>query len=91
MAEREITYDDIGQRFLKIEVNPDDERNHKWLFRNDRVGGGTKSFMYFRLKRVTAYGGDDRECNAIFSNVEEVKKTYLLVDGQPDPYSLRIK
>lgn len=91
MAEREITYDDIGQRFLKIEVNPDDERNHKWLFRNDRVGGGTKSSMYFRLKRVTAYGDDDRECNAIFSNVEEVKKTYLLVGSQPDPYSLRIK
>lgn len=96
MAEREITYDDdIGKRFLKIEVNPDDERNHNWLFRNDRVGGGTKSSMYFRLKRVTktvwTSNDEEIECNAIFSNVEEVKKTYILVDGQPDPYSLRIK
>lgn len=76
MAERLITADDIGQRFLKIEV-PKDERAEKWLFKNDHAGSyRTLSPMYFRLKRVTAYNESGFECNAIFSNVEQVWKTY---------------
>ena len=89
MAFYEITEEDINQRFLKIEVDPNDESNDKWLFRNDRKGGNTLSAMYFRLKRVTKYSGiDGKECDAIFSNVETVWKTFYMVE---DKYSLKIK
>lgn len=92
MAEYIITEDDLNYRFLKIEVDPTDESVQKWLFRNNRAGGGggTLSAMYFRLKRVTAYNNDGEECNAIFSNVETVWKTYstLYSDGN---YALNIK
>lgn len=85
MAERLITADDIGQRFLKIEV-PRDEQAEKWLFKNDHAGSYlTLSPMYFRLKRITAYNTEGLECNAIFSNVEQVWKTYT------DNYTLHIK
>ena len=81
MAEYEITWDDINQRFLKIEVDPYDDTQQKWLFRNNRIGNSTLSAMCFRLKRVTKtyYNPEedaDFECNAIFSNVETVWKTY---------------
>ena len=92
MAEVEITEEDIDQRFLKIEINPQDERVQKWLFRNDRMGRGTLSALYFRFKRVTKYSDSDgKECNAIFSNVDRVLKTYYVEDRTPDPTSLRIK
>jgi hypothetical protein len=79
MAEYVITEDDINQRFLKIEVDPNSDSAPKWLFRNDRYGTNhsTLSAMYFRLKRVTKYDSDGLECNAIFSNVEKVWKTYI--------------
>lgn len=91
MEEYIITEEDINQRFLKIEVDPSEEGVQKWLYRNNRIGNSSLSAMYFRLKRVTAYGGDDRECNAIFSNIEEVWKTYTIIDGTPSIYSLKIK
>lgn len=81
MADIEITENDLNQRFLKIEVDPEDESVEKWLFRNDRNQSSvtTLSAMYFRLKRVTKYSDSDgKECNAIFSNVEQVWKTYIL-------------
>lgn len=81
MADIEITENDLNQRFLKIEVDPEDESVQKWLFRNDRNQSSvtTLSAMYFRLKRVTKYSDSDgKECNAIFSNVEQVWKTYIL-------------
>ena len=80
MADIEITENDLNQRFLKIEVDPEDESVQKWLFRNDRNQSSvtTLSAMYFRLKRVTKYSDSDgMECNAIFSNVEQVWKTYI--------------
>lgn len=78
MAEYIITEDDLDYRFLKIEVNPQDYATQKWLFRNNRSASGATSLsaIYFRLKRVTAYDKDGEECNAIFSNVEQVWKTY---------------
>lgn len=91
MAFYEITEEDINQRFLKIEVDPNDESNHKWLFRNDsKASHSTFSAMYFRLKRVTKYSGmDGKECDAIFSNVETVWKTFYMVEDEK--YSLKIK
>lgn len=86
MAERLITEEDIGQRFLKIEVPNAEFASEKWLFKNDRNGPPTLSAMYFRLKRVTAYNESGFECNAIFSNVEQVWKTYNL-----DSHVLNIK
>lgn len=82
MAEVELTYDDFNSRFLKIEVAPNDDNVQKWLFRNDhKENYPTMSTMYFRLKRVTKYSETDgEECNAIFSNVETVWKTYSLND-----------
>lgn len=95
MIEYEITEEDINQRFLKIEVNPNGRGGgaEKWLFRNDRKRGDTLSAMYFRLKRVTKYSDKNgRECDAIFSNVETVWKTYLISYGEDgQKYSLRIK
>lgn len=95
MIEYEITEEDINQRFLKIEVDPNRRGSgaEKWLFRNDRKEGDTLSAMYFRLKRVTKYSDSDgKECNAIFSNVETVWKTYLISYGEDGKnYSLRIK
>ena len=93
MIEYEITEEDINQRFLKIEVDPIGDGAEKWLFRNDRKEGDTLSAMYFRLKRVTKYSDSDgRECDAIFSNVETVWKTYLISYGEDGKkYSLRIK
>lgn len=97
MTEVIISEADINQRFLKIEVNPLDEGVNKWLFKNDRLSdrASTLSAIYFRFKRVTKYDSDGMECNAIFSNVETVWKTYELewYDGQavPIPGSLRIK
>ena len=95
MTEYEITEEDINQRFLKIEVDPNGRGDgaEKWLFRNDRKEGDTLSAMYFRLKRVTKYSDKDgRECDAIFSNVETVWKTYLISYGEDGKkYSLRIK
>lgn len=79
MTERIITEDDLNHRFLKIEVDPDDAGVSRWLFRNNRAGGNhsTLSAMYFRLKRVTKYNEEmSEECDAIFSNVETVWKTY---------------
>lgn len=92
MIEYEITEEDINQRFLKIEVDPIGDGAEKWLFRNDRKEGDTLSAMYFRLKRVTKYSDSDgRECDAIFSNVETVWKTYLIRYDEDYRYSLRIK
>ena len=78
VVQREITSEDIGKRFIPISVTLQDVlESGEWLFRNDRSNGSsdTHSYMYFRIKRVTklAYGG---ECDAIFSNVEKVAKTY---------------
>lgn len=89
----EITEEDINQRFLKIEVDPNDDTVHKWLFRNDRKGQNTLSAMYFRLKRVTKYSDNDgKECDAIFSNVETVWKTFQINKGEDDKkYILKIK
>ncbi len=95
MAEYEITEEDINQRFLKIEVNPNVRGGgaEKWLFRNDRKEGDTLSAMYFRLKRVTKYSDSDgRECDAIFSNVETVWKTFQINKGENGKnYILKIK
>ena len=79
VVQREITNEDFGKRFLSINVTLGDvESNGNWLFRNDRKTQNvdTHSYMYFRIKRVTQYGGNGEECNAIFSNVEKVAKTY---------------
>lgn len=83
VVQREITNEDFGKRFLSINVTLGSvESNGNWLFRNDRNplnSDGTidtHSYMYFRIKRVTQYGDDGKECNAIFSNVEKVAKTY---------------
>lgn len=79
----EITEEDINQRFLKIEVDPNDETVQKWLFKNDRVGKHhTMSAMYFRLKRAIKYDGEGKECDAIFSNVETVWKTFTILEGE---------
>ena len=81
VVQREITSEDIGKRFLTITVSLEDVVNHgNWLFRNDRKARpdgsvDTLSYMYFRIKRVTNYYDGD-ECDAIFSNVEKVAKTY---------------
>lgn len=94
MTEYEITEEDINQRFLKIEVDPNRRGGaEKWLFRNDRKEGDTLSAMYFRLKRVTKYSDSDgMECDAIFSNVETVWKTYLIsYDEDGKKYSLKLK
>ena len=74
MIEHIITEDELNHRFLKIEVIA--EQNEQWLFRNDRKTSPTLSAMYFRLKRATAYDDEGKEVNAIFSNVEQVWKTY---------------
>lgn len=83
VVQREITAEDIGKRFLSINVTLGDvESRGNWLFRNDRNAQrsdetiDTHSYMYFRIKRVTQYGSDGEQCNAIFSNVEKVAKTY---------------
>lgn len=79
----EITEEDINQRFLKIEVDPNEETVQKWLFKNDRVGKHhTMSAMYFRLKRAIKYDGNGKECDAIFSNVETVWKTFAILEGE---------
>lgn len=79
VLQREITAEDIGKRFLSITVTFDDvESNGNWMFRNDRKSLDSASYMYFRIKRVTQYGNDGSECNAIFSNIEKVAKTYFL-------------
>lgn len=82
VVQREITDEDIGKRFLSINVTLGNvEPRGNWLFRNDRNAQrsdgtiDTHSYMYFRIKRVTQYCGGE-ECNAIFSNVEKVAKTY---------------
>ena len=93
VVQREIAYEDIGKRFLSITVTFDDVITMgNWLFRNDRNAHrsdgtiDTHSYMYFRIKRVTQYGNDGGECNAIFSNIEKVAKTY-----DPHMYELKIK
>lgn len=73
-AEYIITEDDIGHRFLNIKLHPQDD--NAWLFHNDSTRSGSLSPMYFRLKRVTKYGEDGTECDAIFSNVVTVWKSY---------------
>ena len=88
MAEVEITEDDLNYRFLKIEINPRSNNVQKWLYRNDHSGSyPTMSLMYFRLKRVTKYDDSGDECNAIFSNVEQVWKTYT---GEIDEDGVRL-
>lgn len=80
-VQREITSEDIGKRFLEIEV---DIQLGAFLFHNDRWRTmvstqqfmDTLSYIYFRIKRVTKYDNDGMECDAIFSNVEKVAKTY---------------
>lgn len=93
MIEYEITEEDIKQRFLIIEVDPISDGTEKWLFRNDRKGHNTLSAMYFRLKRVTKYSDSDgKECDAIFSNVETVWKTFQINKGEDvKKYILKIK
>ena len=78
--EHEITEDEVASRFLQLEIDAgttDDEKIRK-LFKNEKTSSGTLSPMYFRLKRVTRYGSDERECDAIFSNIVTVWKTYAL-------------
>jgi hypothetical protein len=80
VVQREITAEDIGKRFLSINVTPADVTSKgKWMFRNDRKTSNvdTHSYMYFRIKRVTKWSDTTgEECDAIFSNVEKVAKTY---------------
>lgn len=83
VAQKEITSADIEKRFLSIKVTADDVSMHgNFLFHNDRNASrangtiDTLSYIYFRIKRVTKYDSDGVECNAIFSNVERVAKTY---------------
>lgn len=73
----DITNEDIDKRFLSINTN----RVNSWLFYNDRnstINGeiDTQSAFYLRIKRVTKYQGDGNECDAIFSNIVTVWKTY---------------
>ena len=92
MKDIEITEENINHRFLKIDVDPADDAVQKWLFRNDhKFSYKTLSPMYFRLKRVTAYDDNGQECNAVFSNVEQVWKTYKLEQGAPFIDTLKIK
>ena len=80
VVQREITNEDFGKRFLSINVTLGNvESGGNWLFRNDRKTQNvdTHSYIYFRIKRATKWSdttGD--ECDAIFSNVEKVAKTY---------------
>ena len=78
MLEYVIQEKDLNSRFLKIEVDRFDPIHRKWLYRNDRRGEthSTLSSLYFRLKRATSFDEDGKENNAIFSNVEQVWKTY---------------
>lgn len=80
VLQREITAEDIGKRFLSINVTLADVTSKgKWMFRNDRKTSNvdTHSYMYFRIKRVTKLSDTTgEECDAIFSNVEKVAKTY---------------
>lgn len=80
---RDITYEDIGKRFLNISTN---ETIHGWLFKNDRNRLAdkfdTQSAFYLRIKRVTKYNSDGEECDAIFSNIVTVWKTYNLNTGE---------
>jgi hypothetical protein len=92
VVQKEITSEDIDKRFLSINVNLSDvEQRGNWLFRNDRVRFSgetidTHSYIYFRIKRVTKTDVDGIECDAIFSNVERVAKTY-----RPETNKLTIK
>lgn len=85
VAQRYIESEDIGKRFLSIDVGLGDVGRGSWLFRNDRnrtiasLSGAsldTLSYIYFRIKRVTKYNVEGNECDAIFSNIEKVAKTY---------------
>lgn len=85
---KEITYEDIGKRFLTITTN---DTVDGWLFKNDRNSTinselDTQSAFYLRIKRVTKYNGDGDECDAIFSNIVTVWKTY-----NPNTYEVNIK
>ena len=96
MAEVDLTYDDFSSRFLKIEVDCQNESVFKWLFRNDRNSTKASTFspIYFRLKRATKWNSEGEEIDAIFSNVETVWKTYIYdksLYGGADVSSLKIK
>ena len=93
VAQRYIESEDIGKRFLSIDVGLGDVERGFWLFRNDRnrkysAPSGesidTLSYMYFRIKRVTKYSDESRtqERDAIFSNIEKVAKTYICVENK---------
>ena len=51
----------------------------RWLFKNDRKQSSAyfdcSSAFYMRIKRVTQYAGG-KECDAIFSNIVTVWKTF---------------
>lgn len=71
-----ITEEDLDKRFLTITT---DDSIDEWLFHNDRRQTSAyfdcSSAFYLRIKRVTKYAAD-KECDAIFSNVVTVWKTY---------------
>lgn len=72
--QREITEEDLGKRFLTITTG---NNVNQWLYKNDRYGmTHTLSPFYMRIKRVSKYSDGGAECDAIFSNVATVWKTY---------------
>lgn len=77
MCQYHITYDDLNKRFITIAT---DGNVYKWLFKNERATGlgklHTLSPFYLRIKRVTKWSGEGQECDATFSNIVTVWKTY---------------
>ena len=71
-----ITEEDLDKRFLTITT---DDSIDEWLFHNDRRQTSAyfdcSSAFYMRIKRITKYAAD-KECDAIFSNIITVWKTY---------------
>ena len=72
---RELFIADFGKRFLEITFKGREAK--RWIYRNDRKNPeNTLSCIFLRIKRVTKYGSEGEECDAIFSNVERVWKEY---------------
>jgi hypothetical protein len=75
MCSYDITAEDLNKRFLTIST---DDRVGSWMSYNDRhrQDDDTLSAFYLRIKRVTKYNDDGTECDATFSNIVTVWKTY---------------
>lgn len=78
MVEIAVTEEDLNRRFLTVSVSNANTVTNQWLFKNDRLTNNPISLspIYLRIKRITKYNTDGDECDATFSNVVTVWKTY---------------